>query len=273
MPSRPWSCRTKLPRCTNLACWSHTGPDAYAGIEEADLIVPSPGVPLTIPPLLLAREHGIRIVAEIEVASWLARGPIVAVTGTKGKTTTTALLGELLKDAGVPARVGGNIGRPLIELAAAAGPEEVLVAEVSSFQLEATDTFRPNVAVLLNLFPDHLDRHETMEAYRAAKARVFANQEPSDIAIISRDNAPAWAMRAGTRARIIPFTLTAPAPEGADLHEGWLRVRRSARLPGRRAAPPRQTQSRQRTRRAGRREQPSAPASTTPKRPSAASPA
>ena len=201
-----------------------TGEEAYRGIEEADLIVPSPGVPPTIPPLLRAREHGVRIVAEIEVAFWLAPCPMIAITGTKGKTTTTALLGELLREAGVPARVGGNIGLPLIELAVEARPEEWLVAEVSSFQLEATEQFHPRVAVLLNLFPDHLDRHETMEAYGEAKARIFANQEAVDTAIIGRDDPAAWAMRERTRARVVPFSTRGPAPEGADAQEGWLRV-------------------------------------------------
>ncbi len=201
-----------------------TGEEAYRGLEEADLIVPSPGVPLQLPPLLRARERGVRIVAEIEVAYWLAPCPIIAITGAKGKTTTTALLGELLRDAGVAAHVGGNIGRPLIELAAAAAPGDLLVAEVSSFQLEATERFRPRVAALLNLFPDHLDRHETMEAYGAAKARIFANQEPEDAAVIGRDEPGAWALRACTKARVLPFSLAAPAPEGADLEDGWLRV-------------------------------------------------
>ncbi len=201
-----------------------TGADAYRGVEEADLVVPSPGVPFQAPPLRRARSHGVRIVAEIEVAYWLAPCPIVAITGTKGKTTTTALLGELLQDAGVSARVGGNIGRPLIELAAAALPQDVLIAEVSSFQLEATEQFRPKVAALLNLFPDHLDRHETMEAYEEAKARIFAHQEAEDAAVIGRDDPGAWALRTRTRARVLPFSLQHAAPEGADLVDGWLRV-------------------------------------------------
>jgi len=201
-----------------------TGADAYRGLEDAELIVPSPGVPLDIPPLLQARGHGVRIVSEIEVAYWLAPCPIIAVTGTKGKTTTVALLGELLHDAGVAARVGGNIGVPLVQLAAEAAPGDLLVAEVSSFQLEATEQFRPRVAVLLNLFADHLDRHGTMEVYREAKARIFTNQEPTDRAVISRDDSGAWAMHERTRARVLPFSTAAPAPEGADLCDGWLRV-------------------------------------------------
>ena len=147
-----------------------TGEQAYRGIEEAELVVPSPGVPLGIPPLLRARERGAEVVSEIEVAYWLTKCPIIAVTGTKGKTTTTTLIGELLTDEGRRAIVGGNIGRPLIELADAAGRDDVLVAEVSSFQLEATERFRPKVSVLLNVSPDHLDRHEDLRAYQEAKA-------------------------------------------------------------------------------------------------------
>ena len=203
----------------------HAGGDAYRGIEQADLIVPSPGVPLDIPPLLAARGRGAEVVSEIEVAFWLARAPLIAVTGTKGKTTTTALIGELLKGAGRPALVGGNIGRPLIAIADEAGPEAVIVAEVSSFQLEGTKRFRPKVAVLLNLFSDHLDRHETMAAYREAKRRIFAKQEAEDIAIINQDDPGAWELRSGVSAELMPFTLERAAPEGADLVEGWLRVR------------------------------------------------
>ena len=200
------------------------GEEACRGIEEAELVVPSPGVPLDIPPLLRARASGAKIVSEIEVAYWLAPCPIIAITGTKGKTTTTALLGAMLRDAGVPALVGGNIGKPLIKLAEVAKPEHVLVAEVSSFQLEATEQFRPRVAVMLNLFADHLDRHETMDAYQEAKARIFANQEADDIAVINKHDAGAWALRKLSRARLMPFSTQQPVPEGADLVEGWLRV-------------------------------------------------
>ena len=202
-----------------------TGDEAYRGIEEADLVVPSPGVPLDIPPLLRARERGIRVVSEIEVAFWIAPCPIIAVTGTKGKTTTAALIGELLHDAGRSVLVGGNIGRPLIALAETAGPGDILAAEVSSFQLEATERFRPRVAVLLNLFPDHLDRHSTMEAYRNAKAKLLANQTPEDAAVINRDDDEAWRMRALARAQVIPYSTVQPAGDGADIADGSLRIK------------------------------------------------
>jgi len=201
-----------------------TGGGAYRGIEEAELVVPSPGVPLDIPPLLRAREHGAKIVSDIEIAFLIAPCPILAITGTKGKTTVTALLGELLNDVGKHALVGGNIGIPLVQLAEVALPDGLLVAEVSSFQLEAIEVFRPWVAVLLNLFADHLDRHESMAAYREAKARIFANQEVGDTAIFNRDDPGAWEMRAFIRSRAVPFSTRQAEPAGADIADGWLRV-------------------------------------------------
>jgi len=149
---------------------------------------------------------------------------MIAVTGTKGKTTTTTLIGELLNDSGKSALVGGNIGRPLVELAEEAAATDTLVAEVSSFQLEATEQFRPQVAVLLNVLPDHLDRHVTMAAYQEAKARIFANQQAEDFAIINRDEPAAWALRERTRAQVIPFSVKQAEPAGADIAGGWLKV-------------------------------------------------
>ncbi len=201
------------------------GDSAYRGIEEADLVVPSPGVPLHIPPLLRATGLGVLVVSEIEIAYWIARCPIIAVTGTKGKSTTTTLIGELLRDEGRKVRVGGNIGRPLIALADQADTDELLVAEVSSFQLEATREFRPKVAVLLNLFPDHLDRHSNIDDYRAAKAKLFANQQADDFTILNRDNAEVWALRSLVRGQLMPFSLSQASPEGADIAGDWLRVK------------------------------------------------
>ncbi len=202
-----------------------TGADAYRGIEEADLAIPSPGVPLDIPPLLRAAEHGVDVVSEVEVAWWIARCPIIAVTGTKGKSTTTALIGEILREEGKTVLVGGNIGRPLIGLADRAPAHSLLVTEVSSFQLESTRDFRPKVAVLLNLSPDHLDRHHTMADYRSAKAKLLANQQSDDVAIINRDDSEAWRLAGLARAEVVPFGLSQPIPEGADLTGGWLRVK------------------------------------------------
>ncbi len=201
-----------------------TGDDAYRGIDEADLIVPSPGVPLDIPPLLRAAKRDVEIVSEIEIAYWIAPCPIIAVSGTKGKSTTTALIGEILRQEGKKVLVGGNIGRPLVSLADRAASDEMLVSEVSSFQLEASRSFRPKVAALLNLLPDHLDRHHTMVEYRSAKARLLVNQQPHDTAVLNQDDPEAWAMADLTRALVVPFSVSSPAPQGADIAGGWLRV-------------------------------------------------
>jgi UDP-N-acetylmuramoylalanine--D-glutamate ligase len=190
------------------------GDRAYAGIEAADLVVISPGVPPEIEPLRRARARGIPVVAEIEVAYRLARAPIVAITGTKGKTTTTALLGRLLADPGREALVGGNIGVPLIALADRAEADDILVAEVSSFQLEMIDTFRPRVAAVLNFFPDHLDRHPDLDAYWRAKMRIFENQTPQDAAVLNLDQEALLPLRSGLRACLFGFSQRG-APEAA----------------------------------------------------------
>jgi UDP-N-acetylmuramoylalanine--D-glutamate ligase len=156
---------------------------------EHDLIIPSPGVPLQIEPIAAARAQGIPVWSEIELAWRFLRGRLVAITGSNGKTTTTLLTGHLLRAAGVPTLVGGNVGVPLISLVAQTREDTVTVAEVSSFQLEAIQAFRPDVAVFLNLSPDHLDRHGSLEAYARAKARLFENQRPEDAAVLNRDDA------------------------------------------------------------------------------------
>ena len=200
------------------------GPEeAYRDIEQADLVVPSPGVPLAIPPIGRARAAGVPVLSEIELAYRLARAPIVAITGTKGKTTTTTLIGLLIGALGRPVRVGGNIGLPLIELAAEAGPEEVLVAEVSSFQLEAIDEFRPRVAVFTNLYPDHLDRYEnSMELYLAAKLNLFARQTAEDFVIVNADRPESARVEAATRARVIRTSIREKMPGGVYVADGQI---------------------------------------------------
>ncbi len=161
------------------------GDDAYKYIENADLVIPSPGVPMTIEPLKRAKMCGVPIFSEIEIAYRIAKAPIIAITGTKGKTTTTTLIGLLLDACGVENYVGGNIGKPLIELAEIAPKDSVLVAEVSSFQLEAVENFRPHISIFTNLYPDHLDRYDySMELYLNAKMNLFRNQLPSDFIIL-----------------------------------------------------------------------------------------
>ncbi len=154
-----------------------------------DLIVPSPGVPSDLPHLVAARKNGITIWSEIELASRFLSGKLIGITGANGKTTTTSLVEHILRSAGFSTILAGNIGTPLISAVEASRDDTITVAELSSFQLELTETFRPNIAVFLNLTPDHLDRHHTMEAYGRAKARIFANQTERDMAILNADDA------------------------------------------------------------------------------------
>ena len=197
--------------------------EAYRDIAQADLVVPSPGVPMAIEPIQRALAAGVPVLSEIELAYRLSPAPIVAIAGTKGKTTTTTLIGLLIEATGQPVHVGGNIGRPLIELAAAAKPEDVLVAEVSSFQLEAVEAFCPKIAVFTNLYPDHLDRYEnSMDLYLAAKLRLFARQTPEDIAIANADRPESAKVEAATRARIIRVSTERIMPGGVYLADGQI---------------------------------------------------
>lgn len=161
------------------------GPHRIETFERADLIVVSPGVPHTILPIRRAKEQGIPVIGEIELASRFITEPIVAVTGTNGKTTTTTLLGKMLEDSGFKVFVGGNIGKPLIAYADREEKAEIVVVEVSSFQLDTIDTFRANVAVLLNITEDHMDRYPDLDAYTKSKARIFKNQQYNDTAVLN----------------------------------------------------------------------------------------
>lgn len=171
-----------------------------------DMVVPSPGVPMETAPLMQATELGIPVIGEMELAYQFAQSPIVAITGTNGKTTTTTLVGELFKNAGLATLVGGNIGLPLVTEVEKYGPEAVIVAEVSSFQLETIQHFQPRVAVVLNLTPDHLDRHKTMAGYGAAKARILANQQQQDFTVLNYDDLAVRAMAAQSSGQVIFFS-------------------------------------------------------------------
>ena len=156
-----------------------------------DLIIPSPGVPADDPFLLTARSKRITVWSEVELAYRFMEGKLIGITGSNGKTTTTTLVHHILQNAGVHAILAGNVGTPLISQVHAMNGGTVTVAELSSFQLELIERFRPNISVLLNLTPDHLDRHKTMEAYAAAKARIFENQTELDAAVLNADDPPA----------------------------------------------------------------------------------
>jgi UDP-N-acetylmuramoylalanine--D-glutamate ligase len=191
----------------------------------ADLIVVSPGVPMDSPFLLRARGAGKRIVTEIELAATFITAPMVAITGTNGKTTTTTLTGEIFRGCGFATFVGGNIGTPLIDLVAGAEPVERVVVEISSFQLEWIENFRPRVAVLLNLSEDHLDRYASMAAYTAAKARIFENQTAADFAVLNQDDPLVWAFADKVSARVVPMSQQHELPEGIFCRDGVITFR------------------------------------------------
>ena len=185
-----------------------------------DIVVVSPGVPWDLPQLQLVRERGIPIVPEIEVASWYMKGPIVGITGSNGKTTTTALLGKMLEASGLPAFVGGNIGVPLSSAVDAINPDSIIVAELSSFQLEAIQDFRPHVAVLLNISPNHLDRHPSLEAYAQAKRQIFRNQQVEDYAILNADDPWVCGLSPALVSRKLFFSRSQPIPCGLFVSNG-----------------------------------------------------
>ena len=164
------------------------GGHTQATFDAADLVVTSPGVPPDEPTLVAARTRGVEVIGEVELASRWLRGRVIAVTGTKGKSTTTTLIGRMVASDGKPVLVGGNIGVPLSSQVDDSTPETIHAVEVSSFQLETTTTFRPWIALWLNLAADHLDRHPDVASYAAAKARIFANQQAGDWAVVNLDD-------------------------------------------------------------------------------------
>ncbi len=182
---------------------------------KPDLIVVSPGVDLTIEPIQKALKKGIRAISEIELAHHFIDTPIIAVTGTNGKTTTTLLIGEMLKEEGKRVGVGGNVGDPLILFADGENRWEVLVVEISSFQLEAIEDFRPRCSVLLNITEDHLDRYPQYVDYIKAKVRIFANQNSGDVAILNRDDPMVMKCAERVKAKKILFSLKERLDEGA----------------------------------------------------------
>ncbi len=192
-----------------------------ADFLSADCIVLSPGVPASLPLVATARRRGVEVIGEIELAYRFLSGHIIGVTGSNGKTTTTTLIGEILRHAGRECFVAGNIGRPLTDaLLEDRGRYATLVVELSSFQLEAIDRFRCQIAVFLNLTPDHLDRHADTEEYFAAKKRIFENQEPEDWAVLNLDD-PAL-RHLDVRAGRFPFSQESAPASGAFLKDGQL---------------------------------------------------
>jgi len=201
-----------------------TGSHPTGLVSDVDLVVLSPGVPTDVAPLKEAREQGVPIWGELELAFREIEGSVVAVTGTKGKSTTATLIADILRRDGRPVVLGGNIGQPLIGLVEKTSKDSFVVVEVSSFQLEATDSFRPRVAVLLNVTPDHLDRHLSFEAYRRAKERIFANQEQEDWAVVYGGNPLTKDMGSRSRSQKIYYSLDCIGDKVPHVcvKEGWI---------------------------------------------------
>ena len=204
---------------------------ALGGHDEAilrgqDLLIPSPGVPADAPLLLTARAMQLTIWSEIELAYRFLRGRLIGVTGSNGKTTTTSLVEHVLRNAGFPTVLAGNIGTPLIACVEAMRDDTVSVAELSSFQLEWIDQFRPDISVFLNLTPDHLDRHHTLQAYAAAKARIFENQNRQDAAVLNADD-PATAPHAPSAPQLFWFSRQRRLQQGAYMSGDQIVFRRN----------------------------------------------
>ncbi len=206
-----------------------TGAHRRESFLTADLIVVSPGVPTEMPLLAEARAHGIPVWGEVELASHLCSARFLGITGSNGKSTTVSLLGEMLRAAGYPTVVAGNIGTALCEVVPPLTASHWVVAELSSFQLETIVSFRPHVALLLNLVPDHLDRYPDLDSYYAAKARIFLNQTAADFAVLNADDPPTLAWARGVAARPLLFSRTRRVEEGACVEGDRLVLRREGK--------------------------------------------
>jgi UDP-N-acetylmuramoylalanine--D-glutamate ligase len=192
--------RQEIPLLLDHGITVETGQHGERTFRDQDLIVISPGVPFDVPQLVQARALGIPVIGEVELAARFLKGKIVAITGSNGKTTTTALAGEIIAAGGRKALVGGNIGTPAITFVESSTEDTWVVLEISSFQLETVESFHPRIAVVLNVTPDHLDRHYSFENYTAAKARIFENQSTNDFAVLNADNAPCVEMATAAKA-------------------------------------------------------------------------
>ncbi len=188
--------------------------------RRQDLIVVSPGVPLNTPEIAQVKSFGLPVIGELELAARFLKGRMLAITGSNGKTTTTALVGEILQKAGMPTLVGGNIGVPVVALIDQSTDDTWSALEVSSFQLESTDQFHPSIAVILNITPDHLDRHGSFENYARAKERIFAAQDKNDCVVLNADNARAAAAASQSPAQVYWFSIEHPVEQGAWVENG-----------------------------------------------------
>ena len=215
----------KLDALRALPIAFRMGEEGLRLLENQDMLVISPGVPQDAPLVRAAQEKGMPVLGELEMASRVLRGSLVAVTGTNGKTTTVSLLGAIFKEAGKVCYVAGNIGYPLSAAAMESRPEDVVVAEVSSFQLETTSAFHPLTAAVLNVTEDHLNRHGTMEKYTALKRHIFDAQDESNYAVLNYEDAACRAMAEGLKARVLFFSRLHAVEQGAFVRDGQIVMR------------------------------------------------
>jgi UDP-N-acetylmuramoylalanine--D-glutamate ligase len=210
----------EIPALLEEGIMVESGGHGLLTFRRQDLIVVSPGVPLDTPELVQVKAFGLTVIGELELAAQYLRGHILAITGSNGKTTTTALTGAILTEARYATQVGGNIGVPVVELIEQSRHDAWSVLEVSSFQLESTETFHPDIAVILNITPDHLDRHGSFENYAMAKERIFAAQTPEDALILNADNERAAAAADRALSRIFWFSTEQAVAQGAWVDHG-----------------------------------------------------
>ena len=212
----------EIPALIEAGIMVEAGGHGLLTFRRQDLIVVSPGVPIDTPELVQARQLGLPVIGELELAARFLKGQTLAVTGSNGKTTTTTLLGEIIDASGLPTLVGGNIGVPVISLIEQSTDEGWTVLEVSSFQLETTVDFHPEIAVILNITPDHLDRHGSFENYARAKERIFARQTAEDYLVLNADNSRAADAASRAAAKVYWFSIEHPVTQGAFLEQGFV---------------------------------------------------
>ena len=218
----------EIPTLIEEGIMVETGGHGLLTFRRQDLIVVSPGVPLDTPELVQVKHFGLPVIGELELAARFLKGKMLAVTGSNGKTTTTTMLGEILAAGGLTTLVGGNIGVPVVALIDDSTDETWSVLEVSSFQLETTEQFHPNIAVILNITPDHLDRHGSFENYIRAKELIFAAQTAEDCLVLNADNTPCEEAAKRAAARVYWFSIAHPVPQGAWLEQGSVVYRSAA---------------------------------------------
>jgi len=221
----------EIPTLLEHGVMVESGGHGLLTFRRQDLIVVSPGVPLDTPVLAQVKAFGLTIIGELELAAQFLKGNILAITGSNGKTTTTALTGEILSSAGIETLVGGNIGVPVVDLIPKSTDNSWSVLEVSSFQLESTELFHPRIAVILNITPDHLDRHGSFENYALAKERIFSAQTASDFLVLNAGNARAAAAATRTVAKVYWFSLDQSVAQGAWVQDGQVVFRLAANAP------------------------------------------